>query len=394
MKFAPLSLLAIGLSATLHAQTQCPGTPGHVLTVAPLTAIGSPLEATITTPADRAVLLYASKTAGPMSTPIGTLCLGSDLFPILVVMGTNKPVTHTYCELRCVDILVGVKTYLQFVAVNLRDIRQIGLSNGTCFTITQPLGVGQDFSLFVCDDIAADNVEFEGRIASGDDVTLKSVKIGTKLANSAGKRDDLICDDDLVIDTVEVRAGNAVYGDTVSTSKLTIPNGKVRKQAQLIDWPVVCDFMKTQSALLATVPNAGNKSISNGVIKLTGTNKTQNVFTCTAQQITDANEIRIEAPASATVLVNIIGDRVDMTGLKFTVVTTNSQQILFNMPVTTWLKLHDTTIQGTVLAPCAEAWFKATLNGRLLLYRLDDATGGKIVEKPFCGCIRVPARTR
>ncbi len=60
------------------------------------------------------------------------------------------------------------------------------------------LGPASDFNVFVLGDIEQNDVDTEGRMAAGGNVTLSDYGVGVELTNSNGTRNDLIVGGNLI----------------------------------------------------------------------------------------------------------------------------------------------------------------------------------------------------
>ena len=170
------------------------------------------------------------------------------------------------------------------------------------------LGVANDYSAFILHDASLFNSDVEGRVAVGGNATLTAYGLGNHLANSNGTRDDLVVGGNLDFTNGQVFFGNVVYGGTGHFDMFGHPGGTIRQQAGVINFGQAETDLKALSDNYAGMAATGSLVNQYGTIILNG-HAGQNVFNVPATTLWNANDLRINAPAGATVIVNVTGHR-------------------------------------------------------------------------------------
>lgn len=216
------------------------------------------------------------------------------------------------------------------------------------------LGIASNYSAFYFENVNAYWSDIEGRAAIGGNAKFESYSVGTKMPNSNGTRDDLIVGGNLNFSKGQVFYGNTVVGGTASTEMFGSPYGTVKQgQGTPIDFTAAKTELTNLSQSWATLKTNGTISSRYGNIQLTGTNPKQNVFNLRADQLWNAYEIKINAPAGSTVLVNVSGTNARMQFMGMQVNGTSREHVVFNFHQATNLKMQGIGFDGSILAPKA-----------------------------------------
>ena len=218
------------------------------------------------------------------------------------------------------------------------------------------LGIASDYSAFVLHDFNGQYSDAQGRVAVGGNATFTGYSVGDRLSNSNGTRDDLIVGGNLNYTNGQVFNGNTVYGNTVHTDMFGHPFGDIHK-ATPIDFGAAKTQLTNMSASWAAMPATGTVADHWGTFVLTGTNATQNVFTLTAAQLWNANNLIINAPAGSSVLVNVSGIDARMQFMGMSVNGTNRDHVVFNFHQARNLTIQGIGFEGSILAPAAFVQF-------------------------------------
>jgi choice-of-anchor A domain-containing protein len=226
--------------------------------------------------------------------------------------------------------------------------------------------VAADFNVFVFGAITQTNTDAQGRVAAGGDARLTGYGVGDALSNSAGQRDDLIIGGSLTYQQGEVFNGNLVTGGPALLTNVGLPNGTARR-GTVVDFTGAAGQLTGRSATWAALPANGTTDDSGGTLRLTGTDRSLDVFAVPGSQLASANGLTVSAPAGATVLVNVSGTAAQMQSFGMTVSGTDRQHVLFNFASATSLALAGISVQGSVLAPHADVTFNnGDMDGTLI----------------------------
>ena len=151
-------------------------------------------------------------------------------------------------------------------------------------------------------------------------------------------------------------------------------------------------FALTQaSAILGNfaATTTGKVDTEHGHLWLTGSEAGLNVFNVTTEQMTGISQLKIEAPTTSTVLVNVTGSTLNMMyfGMLANVTASN---ILFNFKDATALSFAGFGWQGSILAPGAAVAAKwGEFNGSVIVKSLEGNThqNAEFHNKLFTGNI-------
>jgi|GEM_PF-1091389 len=258
-----------------------------------------------------------------------------------------------------------------------------GVSTAQC--VVNPLGIAQDYNMFVLNDMTESAVDTQGRVAVGGNATYLNYAVGAKLSNSNGKRDDLIVGKFLNFTNGSVLNGNIVYGDNFKLDKVSIPHG-LTKKGNSINFITAATDLKYRSNLLSTLKVNGTKTSGTKSLTLVGTDNQFNVFNITAVELAPNITFTINAPSTSTVLINVNGTSTQFRYLGFNLKGVNKQNILYNFYNATKLQIDSIGIQGSVLAPNADVQFdNGNIDGTMIVNSLKGTGEGHNI--PFTGCI-------
>lgn len=269
------------------------------------------------------------------------------------------------------------------------------------------LGTANAYNVFVLGNDTQTNASSEGRVAVGGDATFGSgfngYSIGTGLAGS--KTTNLVVGGNYTNNFTTVNGsvvigGNATlfnptiqgnlnvngdvgltwygsingaltYGGSLSNPNTSVTGGASRGTTSL---PV--DFASEQTYLTklsSDLSRALGYTYGNGVaftystFALTGTSSNLNVFSIKGSDLASATSLTINAPAGATVVINVDGKVDQMKNFGFTLNGVDKQNVLFNFHQATSLTFSGVGIQGSVLAPFAAIGFNSgTIDGTLI----------------------------
>ena len=266
------------------------------------------------------------------------------------------------------------------------------------------LGTALFYNVLVFGDLTAPNGgDTEGRMAVGGTATfLDNYVIGAPPPNSSPNgaqlpldptRDDFIVGGDVnnLGGFAWVVNGNDVHEGTFTGPPLLHSAGTSRQQSPVLLSPQNGNAVTVGGESFATLhaeltalsqfwgglPDAGARTEFRdaGVLNLVGTDPVLNVFNVTADEWSGKDLIRnIDAPAGSTVLVNISGQAVTVSGGDLRLNGVDRQHLVLNFFEATTITSTLSDYQGTVLAPLASA----TFNGGILTG--NGIFGGDVVQ--------------
>lgn len=244
----------------------------------------------------------------------------------------------------------------------------------------------------------------EGNLAYGGDATLENMYIGTY----TGSPYALVVGHDLTVDgTLGLQSGaKGVYGGTSNFSTAGLSQGAAPFSFSALQSQITSD----SSTWGAEATTAGDTvAVSGGVLTLTGSDDTLNVFALTPGEFASAQTIRIQVPVGSTTLVNVPDTNLSTTALNDVVYWNGSaweagdqynsaavdslrNSTMFNFPAATTLDFSAAQLAATVIAPAADFTFN---NGRADGTVIADQINGDFQSEylpPFQGC-QSPAQT-
>ncbi|MCF8243329.1 MAG: choice-of-anchor A family protein [Melioribacteraceae bacterium] len=255
------------------------------------------------------------------------------------------------------------------------------------FTQAFDLGPATGFNLFAIKDVTQPSSDTQGKMAVGRDATLSNYSVGDQLPNSNGTEDVLIVGRKLTFTSGAVYNGNVVYGSWQNVPQsVSITDGTIR-QDNVIDFSAAKTHLKTLSSTLAGYPANGTVTFEWGGLFLTGNDPFLNVFEVDGNDLSVANNMEIDVPNGAVVLVNINRNTVSWMG-GLVVRGTSISNVLYNFHKANNLTISGIDIQGSILAPKANVNFIAgVINGQMIVKSLEGQ--GQMNNTMFIGNIPI-----
>ena len=221
-----------------------------------------------------------------------------------------------------------------------------------------PLGVAGQYNAFAFADADLFYADAWGGVAAGNNLTVNGFGVATRLNQPPQHLTSLVAGNKLAIVNSQVYAGDVVYGSTANVYQSTLLKGSATQAANYIDFAAAKADLVAKSAEYATYPSTGTVTSAYGVLRLTGTRSTLNIFTVQANQLNSANTLIISAPPGSRVLINVVGGgQVRLQNMGMQVEGVTRQDVLFNLPDATSLNISGVSVQGSILAPKAHVWF-------------------------------------
>ncbi len=246
-----------------------------------------------------------------------------------------------------------------------------------------PLDAATDFNLFVLGDLTQSGSDTGGRIAVGGRATLTNYSIGAAIPN--GSNDVLIVGGDLAFNGGSVN-GNALVGGQTALTGVTFAGGGDVRHGATLDFGAARTSLANTAASYAALPTNGTTTFQYGVLTLTGTDATRDVFTVAGDDLNTANSLDIRVPSGATALVNVTGATIRMANMGIGLDGTDRGHVLYNFADATSLTLSGIGVDGSILAPRADLSFpNGVITGTLVVASLNGP--GQVNPAPFTGCL-------
>lgn len=229
------------------------------------------------------------------------------------------------------------------------------------------------FSLFTQGDLSltTGGSEITGKIAAGGNATFVSYNLATQ---QPGFQDNLLVNGNLSLKGGQVK-GNALYGGTLSRVGTAFIQGSPIQQAnalELVSTKIynenVAQAWHSQGGL-AVSPRYGGYQLNTG-------NPGTSYFALKGSELFNVNYLSINAPAGATVVLNIDGtnDRLQYMGISLNG-GIDRQHVVFNFYEATNLKLNGVQVEGLVWAPKATVDFtNGAIRGTLVANSMEEGS--------------------
>ncbi|WP_435015570.1 choice-of-anchor A family protein [Tundrisphaera sp. TA3] len=265
------------------------------------------------------------------------------------------------------------------------------------------LGTANGYNVFVLGDNTQSNTRSEGKVAVGGNANFggnysvasalsasgTNLVVGKNYSNTYGSvngsvvvggtatingptiNGNLNANGDVKLSGYGTISGALGYGGSLSNPN-TVIGGTVAHGTTSL--PVAFDAEKTyltslSSELSKTIGNTYGNGVTYqyGGLTLTGTASDVNVFTIKGSDLASTNNMKINATAGSTVVINVDGASDQIQNFGFTLTGVDRQRVLFNFHQATSLTLSGVGIQGSILAPNAAISFNnSTIDGTIV----------------------------
>jgi choice-of-anchor A domain-containing protein/uncharacterized repeat protein (TIGR01451 family) len=245
------------------------------------------------------------------------------------------------------------------------------------------LGTVAPYNLFVIDTLIQPSADTQGKLAVGGYADLQGYSVGDQLPANSGNV--LVVGNHLTFVTGRVYNGKAVYQNYItSTQGFSADSGIVKDS--VFDFAAAKLYLLNLSQQLATLAKTDTvKYLPNNSVELDGSRSGLNVFYVDGSKLLTTNDISINVPTNATVLVNISGTHSQLFG-GFEVNGTTKDKVFLNFYQATTLTFSGIDVKASVLAPNADLTFPAGIvSGQLIVRKMTGS--GQVNLSPFTGAI-------
>jgi choice-of-anchor A domain-containing protein len=242
-----------------------------------------------------------------------------------------------------------------------------------------------DYNVVSMLDFRAGHSDVEGRIAVGDTLDLEhySVGLGDPSVTVA------VVGGDAWMAHGSLHGDLVVQGDAWLTS-VGFPTGGVARRGHPVDFERLEDDLHRATDLIHDLLANGSTSSSWGTTTLRGTDARRNVFRVHADTLATTGLLVLDAPASSTVVIDVVGRSVRLESCGFDLGGHPASKILFNASGAVSLRMAAIGLPGSVLAPSASVDFDdGHMDGTLMVSSFDgDSLGdgqpdGQLNHVPF-----------
>lgn len=257
----------------------------------------------------------------------------------------------------------------------------------------EDLGAAGDYNVFLFEDFDGESSDIQGKAAIGGDAWFENYGIASKESSggtvlSVGGRG--------AFDSVQIYGGDGELGGTCSLSEVGVPEGDLTCElgTAVFDTTEHQSDLEDLSEYLGDLDDTGAIGVSDwGVVSLGAGSDDVEVFNLDLDKITasmafstDIRTMNIKAGADQTVVINLTGDTTTfMDAMGFRLYGgVGEEDIVFNFPDTTALRVNAVTVPGSVLAPFADVSFdNGNIDGTLVA--ISAKGGGEFHSVPFAG---------
>ncbi|WP_310830478.1 DUF5057 domain-containing protein [Paenibacillus pedocola] len=236
--------------------------------------------------------------------------------------------------------------------------------------------ISSEFNAFLFGDIKLKSTSTDGNLAAAGNAEFTSYSL-----NGHGTR-TLVVGGNFIFNGGNGAKihGNVVYGGTSTVTVNNSVEGSVTKGTPI-------DFTETQRLMLlesSSLDSLAAKVVDDQSLDFTGTDSNRNVFDVTTDTL---KNVKIEAPESSTVIINVHGESVSMHG-GFTLKNVKSNHVLLNFPEAKSLTIGGIRVDATILAPLASVQFdNGQISGTLIAKKLYTDNGGSLRLDVFTGTL-------
>ncbi|MGN7762022.1 DUF5057 domain-containing protein [Paenibacillus sp. 22594] len=239
--------------------------------------------------------------------------------------------------------------------------------------------LSNEYNAFILGNVNLRSTSTEGRIAAAGNAEFTSYS----LKGQGGTRNNaLVVGGNFIFNGGNGAAirGNVTYGGTSAITPNNSVTGTVTQGAPI-------NFADSQKLLLRQSQALGSLTANGSVdsyLNFTGTDNNRNVFEVKTNVL---NNIKIKAPQSSTVIINVHGESVSISG-GFDLTNIQSSHIILNFPEATSVTINGVGVQASVLAPVASVQFdNGQLTGTLIAKELRTNNGGYLRLGAFTGTL-------
>src|SRR3954451_6146799 len=205
-------------------------------------------------------------------------------------------------------VVIGVTAVLSAI-VGLGASRAVVAPRAEPDCIEDPLGQAEDYSVVLLEDFVDASADVEGKMVLGRDLLVAngSMGLGTRVPLTSPPALIVAAGRDMRLsNNTGVNTGNMTFGGTLQPANFDPPGDlTVTKAALPFNIQALFDGLVIRSTSWAGLEPNGTSSYDGYALRLTGTNRTRNVFAPTAQQLDEGRALYLKVPDGSTALINI-----------------------------------------------------------------------------------------
>lgn len=262
-----------------------------------------------------------------------------------------------------------------------------------------PLTYTSDYNVLVFGSMSATS-SIGGSVAVGGSASFTNLGLATGNNGSSGLAPatgsdalNLIVGGSLSWTSGQLHQGSGVYGGAAALTWIGTPNGSINFGTVPADFNALATEARTASTEFAAMAANGTSTYNPwGGLLMKGTDTGLNVFTIDGSKMSSLNNVQIEVPEGAAVLINVTGV---MSSFKYSGLTLNGKafnyndrenwgEVLWNFNATGSFEVNGVQFGGTLLAPnAAVTLVNGQLNGQVIASSL--TTSAMINNYTFAG---------
>ena len=165
----------------------------------------------------------------------------------------------------------------------------------------------------------------------------------------------------------------------------SIQNGKpIKQEGRLIDFGSQANYLSNLSAAIDKLSANGiAHNDTYGKLTLTG-HSSINIFDVSVTDLNSYNSSEIKVPEGSTIIINVKQDD-KIEPFLHVPVGTNGQLVLFNFPKATSLRIDNSNVYGTILAPQADIRFPGGQVYGTIIGKSLNKSNSALFYYPFTG---------
>lgn len=228
------------------------------------------------------------------------------------------------------------------------------------------LGAAANYNVFAFEHVTS-GADVTGKVAAGTTASLLGFSVAG--ANPGGAA--LVAGQMLSLSNGTV-FGNAYYGGSASVANNVTFSGGTLVQGSPINFGAAESNLEALAATLAAYPSTGTTTVHSwGGVSFSGSNSGLNVFSVAGSAFTNANNVAVNVPSGATVLINVTGSSASPSYFGFSYSGASNNRVLYNFHQAQNLSITGIGWRGTLLAPHADVSFNnGSLDGQIVVESL------------------------
>jgi choice-of-anchor A domain-containing protein len=263
-----------------------------------------------------------------------------------------------------------------------------GASVGSCVS----LGSAGSYSEYATSTALVSGDTTDGSVAYGGQASLTGDSFAT--ASVPAIQQTLVAGGALSGTSVALNNGSAIYvGPFTGSITAAGTVSEVPLAGLPFQFSSAASFLESASTTLGGLTTSGTIVKAAGVLTLTGTGASTNVFDVNASGsgVSGVTSVVIDVPSGGVAVVNLQASTLSLSQVTVTLQGgITADDVVFNLPTATSVTLDHDTLSGTVLAPVASVTTShLVVTGGGVLVDLANFANDDITGPLFAGCVPI-----